>query len=78
MLNEKDQVIKEIKSCKDTSSIKSEWENHSVHVQRYKNIFNFMDECKRVRATPYNSITFFDEEEMCMYIKYPYIRKFIF
>lgn len=80
MSDERDQiikkVIKEIRSCKDTSSIKSEFENHSDHVERYKNIFNFMDDCKRVGATPHNSITFFDEKEMCMYIKYPYIHTF--
>lgn len=72
-MTEREEVLKEIRDCTNTASIKEEWLNHSSHVARFKNIFAFMDKCKERNATPENSITYYDETENCMYIKYPYI-----
>lgn len=72
-MNERELVIKEILDCIDPKSIVEEWKNESNHVTRFKNIFAFMDRCKTVKATPENSITYYDEVERYMYIKFPYI-----
>lgn len=72
-MNEKELVTKEILECKDARSIIEEWKNKSNHVARFKNIFAFMDKCKMVKATSKNSITYYDEIERYMYIKFPFI-----
>lgn len=52
-------------------SLKEEWLQESKHVKRFHNIFFFMDFCYRYKLTPENSETYYDEEEVCMYLKYP-------
>lgn len=72
-MTERDKINKEILECKNPELIVEEYMASSDHVSRFKNIFNFMDRCKALGVTPENSITFYSEEEGCMYIKYPYI-----
>lgn len=72
-MNEKELIVKEILECSDAKSIVKEYESGSNHVARFKNIFAFMDRCKAFKATPKNSITYYDEIERYMYIKFPFI-----
>lgn len=51
------------------SYIKEEFENGSNLIWKFDNIFRFMDFCHANNLNHGNSITYYDEEEECMYIK---------
>lgn len=73
-MEEREKIFEEINSCIDPSSIKEEYLSSSKHVARFKNILTFMDICRSRRVTTENSVTYYDETEGCMYIKFPFIR----
>ena len=72
-MDEREKIFEEINSCTNPSSIKDEYLSNSNHVARFKNIFAFLDVCKSRRVTTENSITYYDETEGYMYIKFPFI-----
>lgn len=61
----------------DNAFLKEEYKNQQERrfeyepnrVYRFKNIFRFMNFCYTHKYNTENSITYYDEEEECMYIK---------
>lgn len=47
----------------------SRFEDELTRVYRFYNIFRFMNFCYKYKYTTENSITYYDDEEECMYIK---------
>lgn len=61
----------------DNAFLKEEYKNQSElrfddvpnRVYRFDNIFRFMNFCYKHKYNTENSITYYDDEEECMYIK---------
>lgn len=73
-MEERERIFEEIRNCTNPASIKEEWEHESIHTVKVKNIFTFMQFCWNRKITPENSVTWYDECEGYMYIKFPFIR----
>lgn len=62
----------------DNAFLKEEYKNQSEcefdyghnRVYRFDNIFSFMNFCYEHKWNTKNSITYYDDEEECMYIKH--------
>lgn len=63
---------------KDNAFLKEEYKNQPerrfdyepYRIYRFDNIFRFMNFCYKYKWNPKNSITYYDDEEECMYIKH--------
>ena len=61
----------------DNAFLKEEYKNQPerrfdceiTRVYRFDNMFSFMDFCYKYGFNTENSITYYDDEEVCMYIK---------
>lgn len=49
--------------------IKDDFIKGDTNVERFSNLFHFIDHCFDNKLTPENSITFYDTSEAIMYIK---------
>jgi len=52
----------------EAKDLKTEYLNGNPKVERFDNMANFMKFCEINKLTDENSITFFDDEKMVMYI----------